>query len=155
MSVSCWILLRMRNVLDNVVEETETHILCSTTFFSRKSCRFLDNVEKYGGGTEATDDIKRRTRFACWITQTTHTHTQNCNCYCFSTATIVSRTRLSVTLYVHCVSRLLPQQQCYKYKTTTELKIFHRLPLSRAKIFFWYIRAPPALEVPQASTKKN
>jgi hypothetical protein len=64
----------MRNVLDNVVEEIETHILCST-FFPEKSCRFLDNVEKYGGAREATDDIKRRTRFACWITQTTHTHT--------------------------------------------------------------------------------
>jgi len=26
------------------------------------------------------------------------------NTYCFSTATVVARTRLSVTLYVHCLS---------------------------------------------------
>ena len=31
-----------------------------------------------------------------------HTHTI-CNTYCFSTAAMVARTRLSVTLYVHCL----------------------------------------------------
>jgi len=30
----------------NHVEKTDTHLLYSTTFF-RKSCRLLDNVEKY------------------------------------------------------------------------------------------------------------
>jgi hypothetical protein len=30
-----------------VLEEVETHVLCSITFF-RKSCRLWDNVEKYG-----------------------------------------------------------------------------------------------------------
>jgi hypothetical protein len=30
------------------------------------------------------------------------------NTYGFSTATVVTRTRLSVTLYVHCLSRSLP-----------------------------------------------
>jgi hypothetical protein len=34
----------------------------------------------------------------------THTHRQICNTYCLSTATVVSRTRLSVTLYVCCLS---------------------------------------------------
>jgi hypothetical protein len=34
----------------------------------------------------------------------TYTHTYTC----ISTATIVTRTRLSVTLYVHCVSCLFP-----------------------------------------------
>ena len=42
-------------------------------------------------------------RGACWITNATHTHTI-CNAYCFSTATNVARTRLSVTLHVHCLS---------------------------------------------------
>jgi Pyruvate/2-oxoacid:ferredoxin oxidoreductase delta subunit len=59
---------------------------------------------------------------ACWISRTTrthahahaplyphththtHTHTEICNSYCFSTATMVSRTRLNVTSYVHCLS---------------------------------------------------
>jgi len=46
-----------------------------------------------------------RMRIACWITKATHTLTV-CNIYCFSTTTIVVRTRLIVTLYVHCMSRL-------------------------------------------------
>jgi hypothetical protein len=40
-----------------------------------------------------------RMRIACWIPKDTNTHS-----YCFSTSTMVARTRLSVTLYVHCLS---------------------------------------------------
>jgi len=46
-----------------------------------------------------------RRRLACWITNVTNT-LRICNAYCFSTAPIVARTRLSVTLYVHCLSYL-------------------------------------------------
>jgi hypothetical protein len=66
--------------------------------------------------------------FACWITKVTHTHTHtfslthslthtlihSCSlslrlCYtnCSSAATMVSRKRFSVTLYVHCLSCFL------------------------------------------------
>ena len=46
-----------------------------------------------------------RMRFACWIPKATHTHTQKIRkSYGFSTATMVSRTRPIVTLYVHCIS---------------------------------------------------
>jgi hypothetical protein len=34
----------------------------------------------------------------------THTHTEICDTCCFSTAIMVTWTRLSVTLYVHCLS---------------------------------------------------
>jgi hypothetical protein len=34
----------------------------------------------------------------------TRIHTQVCNAYCISTATTVSRARINVTLYVHCLS---------------------------------------------------
>ena len=37
----------------------------------------------------------------------THTHKEICNICCFSTATMVSRTRLVVTLHVYCMSWLL------------------------------------------------
>ena len=38
----------------------------------RKSCALRDNVEKYGTSTEDTDNlIKRRMRFACWISRAT------------------------------------------------------------------------------------
>jgi hypothetical protein len=92
-----------------VVEEITTHILRSITIF-RKSCRLCDNVENHGGARETTDDnIIRRMRFACWITEVTSTQTQThtliiCNTYCLSTATIVMRTRLIFTSCVYCLS---------------------------------------------------
>jgi hypothetical protein len=52
----------------HVVEKIKTHILC-WIIFSRKSCRFWDNVAKYGRGRRATDDnIIQRMPFACRIT---------------------------------------------------------------------------------------
>ena len=56
--------------------------------------------------------------FSCRITKAanthTHTHTHTrarriCNTYCFSIATIVTRTRLNVKSFVHCLS-------CYNIK---------------------------------------
>jgi hypothetical protein len=100
-----------------VVEKIKTHILCSMTFF-RKSHRLWDNVEKYSGDWGATNDVTIwRTRVACWISKAVctyayahahalgypyartrkHTHTGEY-------VTKVSWTRLSVTLYVHCLS---------------------------------------------------
>ena len=48
------LLLGMRNVLETIGEKVKTHMLCSTPF-SRKSCRFWDNVEKYDGAKGATN----------------------------------------------------------------------------------------------------
>jgi hypothetical protein len=45
-------------------------------------------------------------RLACRITKSTNT-LGVCNTYCFSTATIVARTRLNATLYVHCMYCLI------------------------------------------------
>ena len=42
----------MRNVADKIVERLKTHILCSGTFFFRKSCPLGDNAEKYRGATD-------------------------------------------------------------------------------------------------------
>jgi hypothetical protein len=55
MTISRWILPRMRNVSEKFVEIIKTHILCSITFFFRKSCRLWDNVETYGRARKATD----------------------------------------------------------------------------------------------------
>ena len=60
-----------------VVEKIKTHILCSMTFFPRKSCRLWDNVEECDRATQATDgNIIRRMRIACCITKVTNTVTQ-------------------------------------------------------------------------------
>jgi hypothetical protein len=45
--------------------------------------------------------------FCYWLKTTcaqTHTHTEICNTHCFSTSRMISLTRLTVTLYVYCVS---------------------------------------------------
>jgi hypothetical protein len=60
-------------------------------------------MEKYGTARQATDDNTiRRMRFACWVTKATDIHIIF-NTYFFSTATIVTRMRLNITLYVHCL----------------------------------------------------
>jgi hypothetical protein len=57
--------------------------------------------KKYGTAGQATDDNKiRRMRFACWITKATDTHSE----YVLLIATVDTRTPLSVTLYLHCLS---------------------------------------------------
>ena len=112
-----------------VVEKIKIRILCSVTFCffpSRKSCRFWVNVEKSVGDREAADsmahercmlDKKGYTRASTRSRPCTHTHThehacmhprahkntQICNICCFSTATMVSWTRLDITLHVHCL----------------------------------------------------
>jgi hypothetical protein len=44
-----------------------------------------------------------RMNIACWILNATKTHSE-CVTHRFSTATVVARTHLRVTLYVHCLS---------------------------------------------------
>ena len=57
---------------------------------------------KYGKDCHPIDDtIIRRMRFTYWITKATNI-LRICNIYCSSTATMVTRKRLNVTLYVHC-----------------------------------------------------
>jgi len=82
-----------------VVEKIKTHILCSITFFSRKSGRFWDNVEKYCIARQAGDvNTIRPMCIACRVPLATKTHSEYvANTYCFSTATIVPRTHLNVT----------------------------------------------------------
>jgi hypothetical protein len=48
-----------------------------------------------------------RMRFASCITKVTNTHSEYVILIAFFTATVVAQTRLSVTLYVHCLSGLV------------------------------------------------
>ena len=66
----------MRNAADKIVDKIKTHILRWKMFFSRKSCRLWDNVEKFDRTGEATDDLIRRMRLACWIIKDTDTHSE-------------------------------------------------------------------------------
>jgi hypothetical protein len=63
----------MRNALDKVVENVQTHILCSASYF-RKGSRFCDNVGNYGtAGKAADDNITRRMHISYWIIGYKHT----------------------------------------------------------------------------------
>ena len=73
--ISRWILLRKRNVSDNIVEKIKTHFSCSNFF--RKSFFLWDKVKSYCTARQATDDnIIRRMHFACWINKATGTHSK-------------------------------------------------------------------------------
>ena len=111
----------MRNVLDKRCRENEnTHFIFSNVF--RKWHRLWDNVEKYSVDRGARNDVTTwRIRVACWISKSIrtysharvhapvyphartrkHAHTDQYVTHCLSTATMVSWTRLIVTLYVH------------------------------------------------------
>jgi len=84
------------------VKEIKTNILCYVTVFSRKSCR----MENCGTAGQATDDNTAHAH--CMLDNLGHKHTlTTCNTHCFSTTTMVARTQLNVTLYVHRLSCLI------------------------------------------------
>ena len=56
MVISRSVLLKMKSVSGKFVEKIETQIMCSVTFFFRKSCRLWDNVEKYCRAGQTTDN---------------------------------------------------------------------------------------------------
>ena len=78
-----------------VVEKIETHFVFNT--------RLWDNVEKYGRAGETTWQYGACAFHARYVRLRTHTlRIRNSNR--FLTATVTARTRLNVTLSVHCLS---------------------------------------------------
>ena len=140
MTISLWILLRMRNVSDKSCREFKTHILCSIFFFVSPENlagyeRMLNNKNRVGHKMTIW-----RMRIACWIPKATNTHSQyvilialpqqqclherasllgyrhmsECvNTYCLFTAGLSTRTRLNFTLYLHCLSSHLLVRTVY------------------------------------------
>jgi len=75
-TISLWILRRMRNVSDKICREKTKHNFMFKNCF-RKSCRLWYNVGKYCTARQATDDnIIWRMRIACWIAKTTDPHSE-------------------------------------------------------------------------------
>jgi hypothetical protein len=111
--------------LTNVVEKIKTHILCSTPFF-RKSHRLWDNVEKYSGDREATNDVTIwRIRVACRISKATrtyaHAHVHSPGTHMHARRHKHARTDQYVTLIA------FPQQQWFR-----ERYVIRTLP-----VLFW------------------
>ena len=88
----------------NVVEEIKTHILCSITFLENRAVYVITwkNITERGRPHMTIWCM----RIVCWIPKATNTHWEYAIFFCFSTATMVTRTLLSVTLYVPCLSCL-------------------------------------------------
>jgi hypothetical protein len=73
MTISCWVILRTRKVLDEICRQNQDIYFMLKTFF-QKSCLLWDNVEYYGKDRQARDDIKVwRMHIACWIVKATDT----------------------------------------------------------------------------------
>jgi len=96
--MSLSVLLRKRRVSDIFQRKLNTHFVFNI-FFPLKSCRLWDNVEKYCWAEQAIDNNTCITR-RMLIAFCKHIHNIY-NSYCFCTATMVARTCLSVTSYVH------------------------------------------------------
>jgi hypothetical protein len=100
MFISRSVLLRMRNVYDKFVEKIKTHILFSVTFLNRVIYEVMwENILDPDRQQMAIWPM----RIACRIPKATHTLKISIT-YCLYTTTMVARTRLIVTLYVHCLT---------------------------------------------------
>jgi hypothetical protein len=89
------ILLTMGNVSNkNCRENQNTHFMFNNPLPAPHpvSC----------AGQATGDSIRRRMRLACWIPQSIVTHPEYVILITFSTATVVPRTRLTVTCTLHC-----------------------------------------------------
>jgi len=78
-------------------ENQNTHFLFSNIFFF-ENCTVSEIIWK------SIIERGRPQMNACWIAKATNAHPRLCNTICVYTATMVARTRLNVTLYVHCLS---------------------------------------------------
>jgi hypothetical protein len=100
--ISRSVLLEMGNVSNKSCKENRNMRFTFKNFFFRKSCLLCDNVEKYCGVGQGTDYNMAHAR--CMLDDKDYKHTLRMrNTYCLSTATMAEWTRLSVTLYVHCM----------------------------------------------------
>ena len=70
------ILLSWMMFQTKVVEKIKTHVLCSVTFFPRKSCRLWDNANKYIVEAERPQVTIWRMRVSSWIPKATSTHSE-------------------------------------------------------------------------------
>ena len=80
----------------------------------------------------------------------TNTHPEICKTYCFSTAKMISRTRLSLTLHVHCLS-CLGYKFCHPSLENISLRI-QSCDIRNFIHFFTPHKNFPPLEVQQLRT---
>jgi hypothetical protein len=109
------------------VENIKIHIFCWTTFFLKYFLLWdkMENILERG----RTHTKMWRMRIESWIPKATNTHTEVWYAHCFSTATMVTRTSLTVTLYVHCLT-------CYIL--TGETSVLYHVTLQSSCCAKWH-----------------
>jgi hypothetical protein len=120
MTISRWILRRIKNIWDeNRIENQNTHFMSNNFFFPRKSCRLWNMIwwsqrdHKWRQNMAHTSCMLDKQAYmhsrACIRPRSqaharARTHTHKYVILFFSAATMVTWTRLNITLYVHCLS---------------------------------------------------
>jgi hypothetical protein len=119
-------LLRMRNVSDIRCRENQnTHFVVSNHPPPPKLVLLWDNVEKYCGAGQASDDNMAHAH--CMLDTLGYKYTHRlCNTHCLSSATVVARRCLCVTLCYFV--RTLPV--CYFVRTLPVCYFVRTLPVS-------------------------
>jgi hypothetical protein len=102
-TISRWILLRMRNVSDENCKENQNTFMLNNFFF-RKSCRLWDNVENCGTARQPHDSIIWSMRFTCWVTKNTCTHSECKILTDFPRKQWLRERASMLRLYVDCLS---------------------------------------------------
>ena len=140
-----------------VVEQIKTHMLCSVTFFLNRAVYEImwKNIVE-----------PDRPQITIWHMRHFMLDTEGykqalkiCNNYWFSTATIVARTRLSVTLYVHLLALFLHiwtrfSNKSEKFPTNETFSLFEILMPVSNTVDIMQERAASTCRVPDTSTLK-
>jgi len=101
-----------------VVVKIKTRILCSVFFSSAN--RAVENVAEPDRPQMAVQYCACALYAGQLRLQTTHKNTHRTrNTYCFSTATVVTRTRLNITLYMRCLSCFILDFLCVHQRKLT------------------------------------
>jgi len=96
--------------------------------FFRRLSRLWDNVEKYVNSQEGHRWLYNKAHALSVLYNWGYKHTLRiCNTDCFSTATMVARTHLTITIYIHCLSGLCNLKNQWRRKTHIEETVISEL----------------------------
>ena len=87
-----------------VVGKFKTYILCTKTFFFFENRSFYEVMWKSIAEPCRLQMAIRRMRIACWIPRSTNTHLEYVILNAFPQQQWFARTRLTVKLYIRCLS---------------------------------------------------
>ena len=103
--IICSPILRMRNFSAKSCRENQRKHFMFNNFLFFENRAVYEIMWKNIVGPDRPQVTIWRRRIACWIPKDTNTPSEYVTLIAFPTETMVARTCLSVTLYVHCLSK--------------------------------------------------